>query len=52
MSLPFCIYEKQEEGTLSVETEQGMGMGQWWEDRVGRNFISKSKIKIIKVYAV
>ena len=28
MSLPFCIYEKQEEGTLSVETEQGMGMAE------------------------
>ena len=28
MSLPLCIYEKQEEGTLSVETEQGMGMAE------------------------
>lgn len=28
MSLPLCIYEKQEEGTLGVETEQGMGMAE------------------------
>ena len=37
---------------MTLVIEQGMGMGEWWEDRAGRNFISKNKIKIIKVYAV
>lgn len=28
MSLPLCVYEKQEEGTPSVETEQVVGMAE------------------------
>lgn len=48
MSLPLCIYEKQEEETLSVETEQGMGMAE--EDNSIKVYQKDEMIRKITMY--